>query len=500
MKRLVVIVVLALGLVSCKKFLAERSQSDVIPKTTKDFGEILYTNGYPTVNTLLQPYLTLMDDDIQCYNSDVLGTNEYATTNAGAFLWQPDFIDYTLKAGNGKVASFNSWGTYYKLILGANVALQYLDKSEGSTTEKNMYKGEAYALRAFYHFMLVNLYAKPYNDSSTTPDKSPGVPIILSANLSDDLPVRQSVKEVYNQVINDMDSAMYLLEQVKSDQKLFRISHVAVHLLASRVYLYMEQWDKSIAHADYVLSYHPQLMDLTTWGDPDVTAKPIIGAGNVETIWYYGDNDESFPMGVSASYDISHNLAACFEPNDLRNPYFFEQLPDFMKMFSPIDYGYTKAFGNSGGGNVYTNNMGSAWRSAEAYLNRAEAYIQLYKTKGDAGAAAQGLISLNTLRAKRTDPNSFVDWKMAPADTLLQMCRLERRRELFHECGHRWFDLRRYGMPAIEHIYTPDPLTTQVYKLNARDPQYVIPIPNEVLLRNTSIPQNPQLTGFRQPQ
>ncbi|MEC5142945.1 RagB/SusD family nutrient uptake outer membrane protein [Chitinophaga sp. 212800010-3] len=499
MKRIAIITICVLGLVSCKKFLAERSQSDVIPRSTKDFGEILYSNGYPTVSTLMQPYITLMDDDVQSYNGNSLIDIQPAVThNAGAYQWQPDFIDVCKAAGSSTTESFNSWTVYYQLILGTNVALQYLDGSDGSTAEKNMYKGEAYALRAFYYFMLVNLYGKPYNDSSTTPDKSPGVPLMLSANLSEALPARNSVKEVYDRVVKDLDSAMILLDQVKINRPSYRISNVAAHLLASRIYLHMEQWNKVIEHADYVLSYHPQLMDLNTWGDPDPVNKRIIGAGNVETIWYYGSNDEGFTEGMNTAYDISGSLAACFDSTDARTKVYFQETLPFLKQYTPCDYGSQKSWGSSG--DATHTNMGSSWRSSEAYLNRAEAYIQLYKTKGDVSAATEALKSLNTLRAKRIDPASFANWGVRPPDELLQMCRTERRRELFRECTHRWFDLRRYGMPSITHIYAPTPTTRVIYKLAARDPQYVIPIPNKILIRNTALMQNLQLTGPRQGQ
>lgn len=497
MRRFIIIMTLTVGLCSCKKFLSERSQTDVVPKTAEEFGEILYTNGYPTRSVLCQPFLNLMDDDVQCYNSDVVADQQGAIINSSAcFQWQPDFIDATEALG-GSAVNYNSWATYYELILGTNVALHYLDNSSGTVAEKTMYKGEAYALRAFYHFMLVNLYARPYNDSTTTPDKSPGVPIMLSDELRDDLPVRASVKAVYDQVTRDLDSATYLLEQVKGTQEPFRISHVAAHLLASRVYLYMEQWDKAVAHANYVLSYHPELMDLNGWGDPDPDNKPIVGKGNVEMIWYYGRFDEDFPAGVNTVYDVSHDLANCFESNDLRALVYMNQTPDFLKFLTPLDYADMKGTGSAP---PDLTQMGCSWRSSEAYLNRAEANIQLYRTKGDATAASKALDDLNALRAKRIDQASFQPWGMHPADSLLEMCRTERRRELFREGGHRWFDLRRYGMPAIEHIYMQDPNTTRIYKLAKRDPQYVIPIPNNVLQRNISLGQNPQLSGTRQPE
>ena len=82
---------------------------------------------------------------------------------------------------------------------------------------------------------------------------------------------------------------------------------------------------------------------------------------------------------------------------------------------------------------------------------------------------------------------------------MLQMCREERRRELFREELHRWFDLRRYGMPAIEHIYRPSVTTTQVFRLEARDPMYVMSIPDDVLNRNPALLQNPVYPGERKP-
>lgn len=492
MKQLILIIMGVLCLTSCKKFLEEYSQSDVIPKNTRDFGEILYTNGYPGINTRLQPWMVFLDDDMQCFNGEAIKDPTIVTSVSAIFQWQPDFITRTTVTGVD--LNLNTWNTYYQLLLGANVALQYLDKASGPQAEKDQFKGEAYTLRAFYHFMLVNIYARPYNDSTTTPDKSPGVPIRTTANLSDGYLPRNTVKEVYTQIVNDLDSAIILLDKQKKTGAINRVSHVAARLLASRVHLFMENWDKCIEHADQVLLYHPQLMDLNTWGGvPDPDNKPLVGMRNTEAIWVYGDPEEQSPSGYSRAYDLSLDLVNTFETNDLRTQIAMSFNPPFMKEFLAVDYSHLK---NTGGG-LKGADFGTSWRSAEAYLNRAEAYIQKYRTKGDAGAATKALNSLNTLRAGRIDKGSFTPWQIKPADILLQQCRAERRRELFREETFRWFDLRRYGMPSIKHIYTPDLTTTHIYRLKARDPQYIIPIPEEVIGRNPALVQNPLYTGLR---
>ncbi|RBL91053.1 RagB/SusD family nutrient uptake outer membrane protein [Chitinophaga flava] len=495
MKKILLVISVALCLTSCKKFLEEYSQSDLTPKFAEDYGEILYSDGYPSGVDAVQSWRVFLDDDVQCY---VGGYNANSpaefTTASSIYQWQPDFVARTTNAGF--TDNLNIWETYYHWLLGANVVLQNMDNATGAQQLKDQFKGEAFALRAFYHFMLVNLYAKPYNDSTTSPDKSLGIPIRITADLSDKPVVRNSVKEVYDQIAQDIDSATYLLDKNKTNLSPYRISFVAAHLLASRIYLYMEKWDKCIQHADVVLAYHPQLLDYNTFGgSSDPSNHPLSGANNIESLFTYGSIKDYRALGFYNIYNVSHDLADCFEANDLRNIISFSPTPDFLKPYFTPDYGWQKmdptVYGDEG--------LGISWRNPEAYLNRAEAYIQLYKTTGDAGAATKALSSLNTLRSNRIDRASFQPWGIYPAATLLQMCRTERRRELFMEENHRWFDLRRYGMPSIKHLYMPDEATTQVYRLKSHDPAYVLPIPDKAINRNPALVQNPMFNGTRMP-
>lgn len=493
MKKILLIIVAACSLASCKKFLSERAQSDIVPETTEHFNEILFSDGYPERLGQLHNWTVLLDDDVEAYFSPAIiaGTAEIA---APIFQWQPD---YPARAGAlSSSYNFGAWIVYYRQILGANVVIQFIDEANGPEADRRRIKGEAYALRAFYHFMLVNLYAMPYNDSTTTPDKLVGIPVRTSADLSETFPVRNTVKEVYTQVEHDLDSAIALLSDYKGVREKPRMNYLAANLLASRVYLYEEKWDKAIAHADEVLAYQSGLMDLNTWGGmPDLANKPVLGINNLETIWVYGSEKEKMPMLYGQAFDLSHDLVNSFEAADLRKQTGFFINPPELKPYIAPDFSAQKYASNS----AVHYLSGVSWRVAEAYLNRAEAYIQKYKATGDAAAANEALASLNTLRQYRIASAGFQNWTLKPAGELLTMCREERRRELYHEEMHRWFDLRRYGMPPIEHVYRPDAATMQVFRLEARDKMYVLPLTDQVLMRNPALTQNPQYPGTRMP-
>ena len=118
---------------------------------------------------------------------------------------------------------------------------------------------------------------------------------------------------------------------------------------------------------------------------------------------------------------------------------------------------------------------------SEAYLNRAEAYAQ----KGESGAAWDDLSHLRENRYKEYSEIAITD-----ATVLLEEIREERRLELcFDEV--RWFDLRRYGMPSISHLYkVRKSAAWQTYTLNEKDPLYTLPLPSEVMNENPALQQN----------
>ena len=123
-------------------------------------------------------------------------------------------------------------------------------------------------------------------------------------------------------------------------------------------------------------------------------------------------------------------------------------------------------------------------RISEAYLNRAEAYV----LSEQANKNTLALADLNELRSNRIV--DYEDVTITDEAQLLDEIRTERYVELCFE-GHRWFDLRRYGMPAIKHDYKrygKDAWMT--YTLKEKDPLYTLPIPSTAIKNNIQLEQN----------
>ena len=116
-------------------------------------------------------------------------------------------------------------------------------------------------------------------------------------------------------------------------------------------------------------------------------------------------------------------------------------------------------------------------RTAEFYLNRAEAYIE----KGD---ATSGMEDINTVRAARY--YSDTEYELTDTQKARELLREERRREFCFE-GHRWFDIRRWGLPVERTYLLPDGETKEIYQLQENDPAYTLPIPEEVRLTEPNL-------------
>lgn len=456
-----------LSLSSCKKFLEEQSQTDVIPKNARDLNELLIGEAYNTNGTIsFDASLRLLDDDV---TQDAF----YNVTNNlfGAYTWQPETaLEPDMMVGA------QVWFMRYPRIMTCNLVLEYLPEMSGTTAEKENVEGQAYLLRAYNYFLLVNYYGKPYTDALSDPEQDLGVPLILTGNLSLEGKPRNTVAEVYRQILSDLEKGIPLMERSGKNNNPFRISHIGGYLLASRVHLYMGNWQKAIEAASNVLSRKSALMDLASWGAAAQDTKTIISMQNQEAIWGHGQ-----PQGVIVhdalseenNYRLSDELLALFEPGDLRTSIYIRNKRSIKRPSLVVNARVAETF-----------------RVSEALLNRAEAYAQLNKL-GQTANEQLALNDLNLLRKKRFATASYQDLSITSPDDLLQKCREERRRELFGEEQHRWFDLRRYGMPAFGHVVYESNAQSATYFLKERDPAYLLQIPQDVLQKNPKLIPNP---------
>lgn len=461
-----------LALQSCGDFLEEVSQDEFEPKTTEALRELLNGEGY-NFSSSVNPLTYMMDDDVESVSTS--SWDDIQRIQQELYTWQPDFYSFQDEEGTYTSSNKDVYKNLYELIMACNIVNEYIDGSQGTDADKAIVRAEALSLRAFYYLQLVNLYAYPYNDKDHDPSTALGVPLVLASEVFDEGEPRSTVKKVYDQIAADIEQACDLFGQDKTNRGVFRISYTAAHLLASRIYLYMENWDKVIEHATYALETAPELADLNNY-TIDNTYNPtngVISRNFPETIFLGGYRAISGSYGLMGTpFNVSSDLFNSYADNDLRIGTYLMEAASYL----PYNYMLLKS----------SSEQEYAWRTSELYLNRAEAYIELYKD-GDQEAGQNAVNDLNTLLSKRY--RDYEPLTLKSADELQELYREERRKELCFE-GFRWFDLRRYGMPQLEHILIDQSGNSTRYILKEKDPSYVLPLPDNALEHNSNLIQN----------
>ena len=524
MKNKIAICMLAgLLLSSCGDFLEPSSTSEFVPKDANSLNEILLGEAYPR-NDIdgMNIFLNLMDDDITAMPYQLPQDGFDVNRFLAAYTWQPDMFEMMEEAG---YTNTNMYERYYQLIMGANAVIDYIDQVVDEERNINAVLAQAYALRGFLYFKLVNIFGEPVNSNPT----ALGVPLKLNSGVEveEDALARRSVQEVYDQVVKDFLEAerLYktLAEDVQYDQN-YRTSLPMVQLMLSRVYLYLEDWKKAAEYANLLMQDGRfKLLDLNTvateteYGYPSFKTYHAYGESS-EVIWLYGSvsdmggwvmtyagtaNPKDNNRAMHSYFRASDELMDSFEETDLRKERYIVRKPvrdnRGVNVWTPMaigklsvsvpEEGNVQSFDNFYKPKTSTGVFGRSLRLSEAYLNYAEAKAMMNKEGTDANGATDAKNALDALRSKRYAASDFEGVDIDDAEELLQFVRDERRRELCFE-DHRWYDLRRWGMKEIKHVWFTDANTKSTYTLKLGDKGYTVPIPDEAMELNAALKQN----------
>lgn len=359
---------------------------------------------------------------------------------------------------NGSMSSM--WSQFYKTIYNANNVIEGISKSTTLNPAKSkQWLAEAKFLRAYAHFYLTNLWGN--------------VPLILTTNIDVTALAPQTAQDaVYAQIVLDLTDASKDLpvNYDNYDDERIRATKWAAETLLARVNLYLGKWNEADAHASAVINQNDTYKIVTGLTD---TNNPFI-ADNEEAILQIPYFNVTYTYEGSSVFTTGGTFLlrkgnALFETGDARKTNWTLDITDRANVFLGIaPYKYKNDFNDS------PAERSTILRLAELYLIRAEARVKLNNITG-----AQEDINVIRNRAllestSLTDPTQLSD-----------LIALERQREFFAECGHRWLDLKRTG--KLDE--TLSVLADKIWKTTDN----LYPIPEDAIRSNPFLIQN---TGY----
>lgn len=218
-KILTLFISLNLLLVSCNDFLDRAPQDFLSPE-----------NFYTTEASLEQSLVGVYDvlGNVNLYGGRLLYYYGFDADDGHYARNSPSTGPMVYNFSSSDINVFSVWETLYKGVSRANILLANVDKNPAlDESFRNQIRGEALFLRAYYYFMLVQLYGD--------------VPLITKPvdNPKETQAPRTSSALVYAQILDDLRAAEMLVKDITELGFGGRASKSAVRGIAARVCLHM---------------------------------------------------------------------------------------------------------------------------------------------------------------------------------------------------------------------------------------------------------------------
>ncbi|MCD8185795.1 MAG: RagB/SusD family nutrient uptake outer membrane protein [Rikenellaceae bacterium] len=317
MKKIVLITAAVVLDSSCKSFLEEDSQTLSYVTEAEELRELIQGSCYlPTrgVDVGRHHWIDVMDDNSQeAYASN--NTSTYtADYTAGQHHWTTyPYYEVTSLSYSSYQGGNALWGDFYELIFACNIVLDEIERFKEEEPEAyRAVKGEASALRGIYYFYLTNLFGPPYEAATAGSDL--GVPLKTAPYIEKGGFARATVKACYDRIVQDLETAVDLLEGVVQKTTL-RCNQNAARIYLSRAYLFMGEWQKAWELADRVLSDpgDAALYDFNQ-GVPSSSVAFTNAHTFQETVFINGCGYNGMSGANGRIYEASPDLIGCYTP------------------------------------------------------------------------------------------------------------------------------------------------------------------------------------------
>jgi hypothetical protein len=320
-------------------------------------------------------------DDVYPYVTNVATILTGATKDLNyALVTYDETVDRkTLAVTDGRFEKM-----YFIIDNVANIVIKNADNASGDRVKARQLKAEAYVIRAYMHYLLVNRYAKAYNPATAATDG--GIPYVKEDNLLTEPNKKSTVAEVYANILTDISSALALNSLPATPVNNMRVGLGFAYAVQADAMLSMRNYTGALAAANSSLGINSTIIDNNTF-------KPVGTVTYAKAIMTSPDNlfyasYKGTPILQTISPDVAANY---FEPGDV--------VYSFIKPYYPSPAGALTITGVTGANlyyytaaNVADNTAGIT--TSETLLIKAEC---LARTQNVSGA----MDIVNTIRRHR---------------------------------------------------------------------------------------------------
>ena len=468
------VVMIILFLISCKKdFLNIVPKGKLVASTLNDYDLLMNNTSFYKIDV----------GDVTVEMGDEIAAEQNYIQNAGpyqnAFAW----ADVIYKPDEDGLYTNNQ---LLNLYICNKIINEVTTISSGTAEQRAALQAEAIATRAWIDFDLINHYGKPYDDATAASD--PGFPIIKVADVTVTNFKRNSVKEVYDQIITDLQAAITNLPL--KGAFVTRMSRPAARGLLGKVYLFMGRYQ------DALTQFNGAFNELA-----NVTSPPTLYNYNEA----FATGGAFLPIGFSGPDYPGNNYSKYQESILLKtadltafNYYGLVMAPETMNLYGASDL-RLNFYGNMH--QDHTPIPGGLYRKYATYahvgLELADLLLMRAEARVRTDDLAGGKADVELLRSNRMPPaDASVPAGITSKTDLLKFIIDERTREFAGE-GQHWLDMRRLSVdPLFSSItythkaYTADGVTvSQSYQL--RPVRYTLRLPYAILQANPGMTDNP---------
>ncbi len=467
--------ILIVGLNSCQDFLDENPDNRVALDNLDKAAQLL-VNAYSIASPNFTDWMT---DDVQF----TIGTTK-RTSHQQMYSWE----DVTSDPTEQDTPDFY-WFETYNAIAHANEVLAILDNIKVSSSEearKNAIEGEALLVRAYGHFMLVNLFGENIGQSGS----AEGVPYIEHPETTFLAQYeRESVRRVYDKIEDDLTDGLELIDDsyLENSGK-YHFNKNAALAFASRFYLYKGDYLRCIQYSDELLGSNPEsfVRDLTA------VDFQLASSSTTEYPRLYSSPDQAANLLLMRKISLVQRPDFAYGPsNDFYGSLFSTSVfggltderenPAFVKGFNgvyPVRYEglFERSSINSNVGFPYYIHM--TFTGEEVLLNRAEANAwqgNLDETIADLQVLSEKRFSGGTPNLTLSVLQDFYNSSNDQNNVLSYIIFLERRKEFIMQ-GMRWFDIKRYGLEVTHDLANGSFIT-----LESDDLRKILQIPQSAI-------------------